>query len=96
MLLDSFYEQLSLSTSQQPFTAATDASKSIVMNASLANYTLSSFHRGKGGKGVDGTGEVRRHVERLLLRLDFNGVFSRAKKTSEDEDVDILKEGGLV
>ncbi|KAJ7631071.1 gamma-tubulin ring complex protein [Roridomyces roridus] len=68
-LLESFYEQLSLSTSQQPFTAA-DASKSVLVNASVANHTTVV-------KGTDG---VRRHVERLLLRLDFNGAFSKPRR----------------
>lgn len=91
-LLESFYEQLSLFTSQQGFTAATDASKSILINASIANYT--SYNISRTGKGVDsGTGEVRRHVERLLLRLDFNGGFSKPRG---GKGTDILVEGGLV
>jgi gamma-tubulin complex component 4 len=96
-LLEAFYEQLSLTTSQQPY-AATDASKS-VLNASMAN--ASTFHhtfiRRKGVKGLEGDGEVRRHVERLLLRLDFNGGFSVARKGKPPlVGQDILKEGGLV
>ncbi|KAJ7492481.1 gamma-tubulin ring complex protein [Mycena latifolia] len=88
-LLESFYEQLSLSTSQQPFTAAsTDASKSVLMNASLANHT--TFNASKGVKGVDG---VRRYVERLLLRLDFNGAFSKGLRRKRNAG--ILAEGGL-
>jgi len=97
-LLEAFYEQLSLSTSQQPFTTTGDASRSALMNMSTAN--ISGFHtfiRQKRGKGMEGDGEVRRHIERLLLRLDFNGEFSEFKtrlargKTGEKE---ILK--GLV
>ncbi|KAJ6621222.1 gamma-tubulin ring complex protein [Mycena sp. CBHHK59/15] len=88
-LLESFYDQLSLSTSQQPFTAtSTDASKSVLLNASLANHT--TFNASKGVKGVDG---VRRHVERLLLRLDFNGAFSKSRRPKRDKG--ILSEGGL-
>ncbi|KAF8921996.1 gamma-tubulin ring complex protein [Mucidula mucida] len=90
-LLDSFYEQLSLSTSQQPFTT-TDASKSILMNATshLTNHSIS-----KVGKGNDGgLGDVRRHIERLLLRLDFNGGFSNTHKT-EKLNANILAQGGL-
>ncbi|KAJ7170023.1 gamma-tubulin ring complex protein [Mycena filopes] len=87
-LLESFYEQLSLSTSQQAFTATgTDASKSVLMNASVANHT--TFYASKGGKG----GDVRRHVERLLLRLDFNGAFSKGRRRKRDTG--ILAEGGL-
>lgn len=85
-LLKLFYEQLSLSTSQQPFTAIGDASKSILMNASLANASTlqRTFIRGKGAKGFEGEGEVRRHVERLLLRLDFNGAFSKPKASDNE------------
>ncbi|KAJ7161434.1 gamma-tubulin ring complex protein [Mycena crocata] len=90
-LLESFYEQLSLSTSQQPFTASgADASKSVLMNASIANHT--TFNASKlGVKGID-TG-VRRHVERLLLRLDFNGAFSKGRRRKRETG--ILSEGGL-
>jgi hypothetical protein len=95
-LLEQFYEQLSLSTTHQPFSAATDASKSILHTVSMAN--ASSFHytlvQPKGTKGMERDGDVRRHVERLLLRLDFNGVFSNGKKRGR-EGVEILKEGGL-
>jgi len=58
--------------------ANSDASKSALINMSAAN--ASSFHafvkkrRGKADR------EVRRHVERLLLRLDFSGEFSGPKK----------------
>lgn len=50
------------------------------MNMSAAN--VSGFHtfiRQKRVKAMEGDGEVRRHVERLLLRLDFNGEFSKFK-----------------
>jgi len=81
-LLDSFYEELSLSTSQQPFTATGDASKSILMT-STGNQTMfqRTFAR---GKGFEWNGEVRRHVERLLLRLDLNGSFSRRRSSADD------------
>jgi hypothetical protein len=91
-LFNLFYEQLSLSTSQQPFTATGDASKSILMNASVANATTlqRTSIRGKGTKGFEGEGEVRRHVERLLLRLDFNGAFSKPRAGEQ-----IQWEGGI-
>ncbi|EGN93114.1 hypothetical protein SERLA73DRAFT_172262 [Serpula lacrymans var. lacrymans S7.3] len=96
ILLDSFYEQLSVSASQQPFTATGDASKSILMNASMANASTfqRTFVRAKGINGLEDTSEVRRHVERLLLRLDFNGGFSKPKINREGEE--ILKQGGLI
>ena len=70
------------------------------MNASLAHHT--TFNISKGGKGIDGgIGEVRRHVERLLLRLDFNGGFSKSLgKKTKDANLNILAEldlaGGIV
>ncbi|KAF8140564.1 Spc98 family-domain-containing protein [Boletus edulis] len=75
VLLDSFYEELSLSTSQQPFTS--------ILMASTGNQTVfqRTFVR---GKGTEWNGEVRRHVERLLLRLDLNGSFSRRRLGGED------------
>jgi gamma-tubulin complex component 4 len=93
-LLEAFYEQLSMTTSQQPYSAI-DASKSIV-NTSMANASTfnHTFIRPKGAKGFESDGEVRRHVERLLLRLDFNGGFSVAKGHAVGQE--ILKEGGLL
>ena len=102
-LLESFYEQLSLSTTLQSFGGAADASKSMMYNmttnASLAFHsTTKTFMKSKrNGKGSEE--EARRHVERLLLRLDFNGQFSthrvgsRARTGGDGEG--ILKEGGL-
>ncbi|KAF5368354.1 hypothetical protein D9758_002227 [Tetrapyrgos nigripes] len=90
-LLNSFYEQLSTSTFQQPFSSA-DASKSMHMNATLANHT--TFNMSRMAKAIDRDKvDVRRHVERLMLRLDFNGGFSKFKwkKTSEN----ILAQGGV-
>lgn len=86
-LFNLFYEQLSLSTSQQPFMATGDASKSILMNASVANASTlqRTSIRGKGSKGFEGEGEVRRHVERLLLRLDFNGAFSKPRASASEQ-----------
>ncbi|GJE87702.1 gamma-tubulin ring complex protein [Phanerochaete sordida] len=97
-LLESFYEQLSLSTTQQPFSAGTDASKSMMYNMSTTNTTgFHTFIRPKRGKGLASDEEVRRHVERLLLRLDFNGEFSthRVGRRARQASPEILKEGGL-
>ncbi|KAK7465424.1 hypothetical protein VKT23_005402 [Stygiomarasmius scandens] len=91
-LLNSFYEQLSTSTFQQPFSSA-DASKSMHMNATLANHT--TFNMSKMAKAIDGDkADVRRHVERLMLRLDFNGGFSKFKWGSTSEN-NILAQGGV-
>ncbi|OBZ78964.1 Gamma-tubulin complex component 4 [Grifola frondosa] len=97
-LLVSFYEQLSISTTQQPFSATADASKSMLYNASMANTTgFHTFLRLKRGKRLEGDEEVRRHIERLLLRLDFNGGFSspKADRAAKTEGEEILKQGGL-
>ncbi|KAL4246990.1 Spindle pole body component [Abortiporus biennis] len=97
-LLESFYEQLSISTTQQPFSAA-DASKSMAYNASTVSTSgFHTFIRPKRGKRLEGDEEVRRHVERLLLRLDFNGEFSThriGRKGQSEGSEDILREGGL-
>ncbi|KAI3622302.1 gamma-tubulin ring complex protein [Moniliophthora roreri] len=90
-LLNTFYEQLSTSTFQQPFTS-TDASKSIHMNATMANHTTFNISRvGKDGDTID----VRRHIERLLLRLDFNGGFTNLKWKKVGAEEDILPQGGV-
>lgn len=62
------------------------------MNASLANYTSVNFSRG----GAGGVGEVRRHVERLLLRLDFNSEFSKRQGSRAKVGGNILGEGGIL
>ncbi|KAG6841773.1 hypothetical protein C0991_007102 [Blastosporella zonata] len=90
--LDSFFEQLSMSISQQPFTTAADASKSVIMNASVTNHTTFNVNVSRGAKGLDGgVGEVRRHVEHLLLRLDFNGGLSK-RRDSAAQTTDILRD----
>ncbi|KAI0652417.1 gamma-tubulin ring complex protein [Trametes meyenii] len=100
-LLQAFYEQLSLSTTLQPFSAAADATKSMLHNTSMANTTgFHTFVRARRGKRLEGDEEVRRHVERLLLRLDFNGAFSNPRKKRRagqgpQGSEDILKQGGL-
>ncbi|KAL0572925.1 hypothetical protein V5O48_009038 [Marasmius crinis-equi] len=94
-LLNSFYEQLSSSTLQQPF-SSTDASKSIHINATMANHT--TFNISRVGKAVDGDRiDVRRHVERLLLRLDFNSGFTKFKwkQATSSAGEDILAQGGV-
>ncbi|OSX66932.1 hypothetical protein POSPLADRAFT_1130645, partial [Postia placenta MAD-698-R-SB12] len=98
-LLGTFYEQLSLSTTQQPFSATADASKSVLYSVSMANTTgFHTFLRPKRGRRLEGDDEVRRHVERLLLRLDFNGGFSMPKtggNAGSNDGEEILKQGGL-
>ena len=71
----------------------------------MTNTTGFGFHtfvRLRRGKRLEGDEEVRRHVERLLLRLDFNGRFSKpssrrrvTRETTFREQEDILKQGGL-
>ncbi|KAL4070657.1 Spc98 family-domain-containing protein [Scleroderma citrinum] len=82
-LFESFYQQLSVMISCQPFTATVDSSRSVLMNTSIVN--ASTFQRTfVRGKGFEGEGEVRRHVEQLLLRLDFGGWFSKPKRANDD------------
>ena len=46
----------------------------------MSTANISGFHTFIKRRRGKGDGEVRRHVERLLLRLDFSGEFSRPKK----------------
>lgn len=74
-LLETFYETLTLSMAQQPFAAPGDASKSVFMGTSMMGQTTHTR------SGIDGEREQsRRHVERLLLRLDFNGELSKPRR----------------
>ena len=67
-----------------------DASKSAFMGASVMNQTTPNLSR--TAKGIDDERDKsRRHVERLLLRLDFNGELLKPRR----EQTDILAEGGL-
>lgn len=75
-------------------------------SAMVGNTTGFGFHtfvRTRRGKRLEGDEEVRRHVERLLLRLDFNGQFSKPgarrrgmQGSARGGEEDILKQGGLV
>jgi hypothetical protein len=65
-----------------------------MMSASIANQTLAQGTLKNIGSAE---AEARRHVERLLLRLDFNGEFSTPKTaTVREGDEEILAEGGIV
>ncbi|KAJ3511390.1 hypothetical protein NLJ89_g4126 [Agrocybe chaxingu] len=86
-LLESFYEQLTQSMSQ-PFSTAVDASKSgLIGGLSMMNQTTHNLSR--TAKAIDGeTDHSRRHVERLLLKLDFNGELSKPRKSRKaGEDI---------
>jgi len=64
------------------------------MNASITSQTLT---QGPPKNVANAEAEARRHVERLLLRLDFNGGFSTPKTAPICEgDAEILAEGGIV
>jgi len=41
----------------------------------------------RDGRRSDKIGEMRRHIERLLLRLDFNEEFSRRRSAKAGEDI---------
>lgn len=43
--------------------------------------------RSKDGRRSDKIGEMRRHIERLLLRLDFNEEFSRRRAAKAGEEI---------
>ena len=75
-LLETFYEQLNASISQQPLSNGLDASRSMYVGVSVANRSAVNMSRGID-KNMD---DSRRHVERLLLRLDFNGGLSKPRR----------------
>jgi len=76
--------------SHQPFSTTMDTSKSTFMGTSMMNQPTHNFSR--TARGIDNERDnSRRQVERLLLRLDFNGELSKPRK----EETDILAEGGL-
>jgi len=85
-LLESLYEQLS-SPTRQGYGADTSIDVSTTMMGTP----------GQGGRRTrDIDTEMRRHVERLLLRLDFNGAVSKWRSdTAEKSTGDILPQGGL-
>lgn len=89
-LFESFYEQLNSSISQQPLSTGFDTSTSIFVGKSMVNHSTVNLSRMKGlDKNME---DSRRHIERLLLRLDFNGGLSKPRS---EGTADILKEGGL-
>ncbi|KAI0308123.1 gamma-tubulin ring complex protein [Multifurca ochricompacta] len=91
-LLDTFYEQLTQSTSQQAIPGRADVSKSGFLNSTMHNVSMyAPGTRTKDGRRSDKIWEMRRHIERLLLRLDFNELFSRPRDTKGGEDIDILR-----
>ena len=79
---------------QQPFSTALDASRSGIIGYSMINQTTHNLSRNT--KMMDSeANQSRRHVERLLLRLDFNGGLSKPRQGRGAKDTDILAEGGL-
>ncbi|TFK30929.1 hypothetical protein FA15DRAFT_38484 [Coprinopsis marcescibilis] len=89
-LFELFYEQLNSSISQQPLSSGHDNSKSFFAGVNVANHSTVNLSRIKGlDKGIE---HSQRHIERLLLRLDFNGGLSKPRNDGTNE---ILKEGGL-
>lgn len=59
--------------------------------------TLNGSIRAKGRRSEQ-DGETRRHIERLLLRLDFNRKFSKpgfGENIESAASTSILREGGL-
>jgi len=106
-LLESFYEHLSSSISQ-PFSLTNDTSaRSFIMNTSVTFHSFQHYPKTGGGAGGgtktfgeihDNFGDTRRHIERLLLRLDFSSNFSKPSRTQGEDEIDkggILRQGGL-
>ncbi|KIM32251.1 hypothetical protein M408DRAFT_326880 [Serendipita vermifera MAFF 305830] len=88
-LMETFYEQLSAASSSQ---VQANVTAEITMN--MSSMLPSAFNLDR--KRREGEGEVRRHIERLLLRLDFNGALSKWKADIEMAASEgILKSAGL-
>ena len=82
----------------QPFGLNGDTSaRSFIMNTSITFQSFNHHPKTARTEILDGVGDTRRHIERLLLRLDFSSSFSKPSvKADEDEaKADILKQGGL-
>lgn len=60
----------------------------------MVNQTAHNPSRAAKGVGSE-IEQIRRRVERLLLRLDFNGELSTPRKKTNKVEGDILAEGGL-
>lgn len=87
--METFYEQLSAASSSQ---VQANVTAEITMNMSSMLPTAFNMDR----KRREGEGEVRRHIERLLLRLDFNGALSKWRADIETAASEgILKSAGL-
>lgn len=94
-LLETFFDQLS----SQPSNFIDTSSKHSLLNSTSGFHTfLGGSHARQSAREWDG--ETRRHVERLLLRLDFNRMFSRAQMSEshvpDGPETNILREGGLI
>ena len=61
----------------------------------MVNQTAHNPSRTAKGIGSE-MEQIRRRVERLLLRLDFNGELSTPRRKTDKGESDILAEGGLV
>ena len=97
----SFYEHLSQTNRSATLLSGPEASIMINattgMNTMRANATANTTGIRKR-PDAEAEGEVRRNIEHLLLRLDFNSAFSQpVSKTMRFVDREgILREGGLV
>ncbi|KIK70674.1 hypothetical protein GYMLUDRAFT_210031 [Collybiopsis luxurians FD-317 M1] len=94
-LLITFYGHLSSSTFQRPFASSSaDASKSMVMNAhttfNMSRIPMTNVSKSRTDSKNKEAVDVRRHVERLMLRLDFNGGFSKFSWEKKIKEEDIL------
>jgi gamma-tubulin complex component 4 len=90
--------------SQQSLGPGADASRSVMPNVTIADVVSGLQTTVVGGKSraADAdAADVHRHIERLLLRLDFNSAFSRPAMAPDGAGAgaparaNILKEGGL-
>ncbi|KAG8806129.1 hypothetical protein FRC18_006269 [Serendipita sp. 400] len=95
-LLETFYEQLSTASSTQVQANVTAEMTMNGMSSMMPSAFLLGIQDKANGSMLlrekrEGEGEVRRHIERLLLRLDFNGALSKWKA-----DIEAAVSGGIL
>lgn len=99
-LLETFYEDLITSLSSQSSKGGGDNTTAGGATTFFQNGNASAVGVGVKGKIASMNratdSEVRRTIERLLLRLDFNNGFSKAGRAEKSKMNNILGEGGLL
>ncbi|CAG7853966.1 Spindle pole body component {ECO:0000256/RuleBase:RU363050} [Serendipita indica DSM 11827] len=86
-LFETFYEQLTAASTTQ---VQANMTAEMTLN-NISSMIHPSMFLAADRKKREREGDVRRHIERLLLRLDFNGALSKWKA-----DIEAAFEGGIL